>query len=135
MTEIVSNDVTYEIFPLVGRQGLLWPYRLTKYMRGFIPADGLAMDVSQAIGRFFEECNETDFVNFCEGMLDTVHRNGKNMKVLYVNDFKGDMPGLYKLLIEICKFHFSGFFSELQNLGFSAQTEQGKNPEKTKIPD
>lgn len=127
MADLEVDGKSYEVFELTGRQGLMWPYRLAKYMRGFVPSDGDNFDLSSALGQFFNECTEENFISFAEGMLDSVHKNGKSMKGLYTVEFKGDIPGLYRLLIAVCKFHFSGFFSELQSFGFSkaqAETKQ-----------
>ena len=114
MAELNVDGESYEIFQLTGRQGLTWPYKLAKYMRGFVPQDGANVDLDKAFMAFFQECSESDFVSFAEGMLDTVHFQGKSMKGLYTVKFAGNIAGLFKLLVEICKFHFSGFFSALQ---------------------
>lgn len=132
--QITVDDVSYDIFPLTGRQGLQWPYRLAKYMKGFIPAEGGSLDLTKALTSFFEECSEENFIQFAEGMLDTTHRNGQSMKGKYVVDFKGNPQGLFRLLIEICRFHFSGFFSELESLK-SSGLEQSQTGNRVRMAD
>lgn len=135
MADLSVDDVTYEIYPLTGRQSLMWPYRIAKYIRGFFPAAGEKFDLKVALEEFFSACPEDKFIEFAEGMLETVHRNGKALKATYTVDFKGNPAGLYRLLIAICRYHFEGFFSELESLRSSGGAETNQETGKVKIRD
>lgn len=134
MADLNINDETFEVFPLTGRQGLVWPYRLAKYMRGFFAGSGGTADFERAFSSFFSECSESEYISFAEGMFETVHFSGKSMKVLYTTKFAGNLTAMYKLLFAVCKFHFEDFFYELQNFG-SLKTPEGTSPKVVKIRD